>query len=367
MGDAATVVEETKDEFADAFAEAPEADGQAAEAAAGGTADQEGAARAAASEGSAEDKAEGEGDGSAGAGAEQAGGTDKGGAAAAKATAGGAGKSSGDDEALEYDISKLTPEEVVEKLKLERQRRKSYDGQMRSTVEKAKAFEEENARLKAGLSQAAGEAAAGAGAGKDKGAEGGEKGEAASADWFADLKKEPEFADFLKEYDEVGPAILKVGQHIMERQAAVLKGIVQKIVERYDPMLKSVGQTALEKHLSAIRGQYADFDTWRDSGDLKAWIEGLPEYKKQAYLSVYEQGTTEETLDLLKDFASAKGYASGGKVAGAEAGDGGAGAEQPGGVKKPHSREAVKAKSGPIAAKAGGTQDFEGAFSEAPD
>lgn len=351
MGAVGTASEEVKkDDFEGAFAEAA-GEGQKAEAQADSGEKSGQAAVGDDKPKTSEGEGTGEEDGKA-AGAEG----DKGSGDQAKSEKGGDGKGESEDD-LEYDISKLTPEEMAEKLRLERQRRKSYDGVVRSKSEKLKQTEEELERLKAG-SQASTEA-------KDKGSAEGEtdKGEkkpdkASEIDYLDDFKKDPKVEEFLKEYDEVGPMMLEMGNVVMKKAAAMVLKAAETIFQHVGPVVKSAEEQAQERHFAAIKEKHPDYDGYIEKGEIKDWIAELPAYKKEAYQKVYDRGTTQDMIDMVTEFRNAKGYAGGTEKKNGDA---------PVDEKKINGLEAVKSRKGPISTsgKSKDPNDFSSAFSEA--
>jgi hypothetical protein len=61
-------------------------------------------------------------------------------------------------------------------------------------------------------------------------------------------------------------------------------------------------KTTEEMHFKAIKTAHEDFEKYRDDGSLKTWIETQPAYLKKEFLRVYNEGESDEVIDLFSRF-----------------------------------------------------------------
>jgi hypothetical protein len=127
-------------------------------------------------------------------------------------------------------------------------------------------------------------------------------------DLYADLPEEEkaELAKYDEEFDVVSKTETKKRQ-IFEQK---LKAYIAEVLESHDktlltnltPFLMASEKTSEEAHFSAIKTTHPDFEKYRDDGSLKSWIEKQPAYLRKEFLRVYNEGETEDVIDLYSRF-----------------------------------------------------------------
>jgi hypothetical protein len=55
-------------------------------------------------------------------------------------------------------------------------------------------------------------------------------------------------------------------------------------------------------HLATIRRAHPDFEYWRDSGKISEWIQAKPEPQRSALIKIYNEGSSQEVIDLITLF-----------------------------------------------------------------
>lgn len=101
------------------------------------------------------------------------------------------------------------------------------------------------------------------------------------------LKRSRELAKLRRELDEM---------------KAMFKSEVDQVRGSLTPIMKSVEERSIEDHFSAIRTAHPDFETYRDDGSIKSWIEAKPAYIRPALLEIYTNGQAENVIQLIADF-----------------------------------------------------------------
>ncbi len=57
-----------------------------------------------------------------------------------------------------------------------------------------------------------------------------------------------------------------------------------------------------EKHFNAIKSAHPDFEIYRDSGAIKAWIQKKPSHLRDSLLKIYNEGNADSVIALLNQF-----------------------------------------------------------------
>jgi hypothetical protein len=153
----------------------------------------------------------------------------------------------------------------------------------------------------------------------------GEEGEQEKPESDKEPKEDPAKAsmvDVIKELDSVkqfsdefGPELSKAFEdiglvmdgHIEDIQKAH-KQEIEDIKGTLDPLYSDFTETSAREHFAALEEAHPDFREIRDGGELQAWIDKQPDYKRRAYEEVYENGAADEVIDLFSDFKAATGY-----------------------------------------------------------
>jgi hypothetical protein len=87
-----------------------------------------------------------------------------------------------------------------------------------------------------------------------------------------------------------------------------LAEIGKTIDSRVAPVEKALGETAAEKHFNAINSAHPDIDEILESDGFKQWQEAQPSFMRASIMSVLNQGTAQQVIELFDTYkdASAK-------------------------------------------------------------
>jgi hypothetical protein len=107
------------------------------------------------------------------------------------------------------------------------------------------------------------------------------------------LKRQKELkklmAEIRKEYDEK------------------LKEIKEQFTSKVDPIQSSLDTADKVKHFNAIAEKHEDYETHVASGAILEWIGKKPKYMQAALKATYDNGKTEDVIELLDDFYKENG------------------------------------------------------------
>lgn len=132
-----------------------------------------------------------------------------------------------------------------------------------------------------------------------------------------DLELSEEDLQAIKEYDEEFDLVSKMEGKKREIELRKLRKEFQGFVEtikaeltaQLAPTQTFINETVAERaqreelsHFSSIKEAHPDFETYRDDGRLMKWIESKPRYLQKSMLETYNQGTSDDVVDLLNDF-----------------------------------------------------------------
>lgn len=98
-----------------------------------------------------------------------------------------------------------------------------------------------------------------------------------------------------------------ITQQLSHRFTIALDSVLQQIEQGLAPIVKGHVESAQERHVSAIRTAHPDFESVK--GELPAWIAKQPKYLQQTLKSTYEQGSTEDVVELFSMFKKDTGRA----------------------------------------------------------
>jgi hypothetical protein len=152
-----------------------------------------------------------------------------------------------------------------------------------------------------------------------------------------------------------------VAKSVVEQVTKAFETRMSGIEGRIQPISEEYAQSATEKHFAMVSEKHPDRAEIIESGDIQAWMENQPEYKKKMYTEVFEKGSADEVIDLFDTYKAAVG-----KVAPAARQD--KAVEKS--VKKDEDLEAletVDTRSAPLSTGRGkpSKDDFSGAWAEA--
>ena len=111
----------------------------------------------------------------------------------------------------------------------------------------------------------------------------------------------------IKKYQEEWPDIA-AGEALIRRAEyqQLVAYVFDQVRKVYDPALEYMGTASTESQYSKIKAQVSDYDEVRDK--TLAWIDTQPEYLKNAYTQVANEGSANDVVDLINRFKKETGY-----------------------------------------------------------
>lgn len=133
---------------------------------------------------------------------------------------------------------------------------------------------------------------------------------AAQAGAAIEAGADPElFGDYSEEGLRAG--LLKLHAATREQLKAELKAELQAEVERELAPLRQHRQASAEEvHSNAIYTAHPDVDSIAQSAEFEAWLKAMPSYAQIAARGVLDGGTTEQVIELFKDYKAAAAAAA---------------------------------------------------------
>ncbi len=125
----------------------------------------------------------------------------------------------------------------------------------------------------------------------------------------------PEETAELAELEKEWPDIFKAVQLREKKlQDATVKAVVKEITqilgsfrEGLAPLMEKHVSSEIEAHRTAIFSVHKDFEALKP--DVKKWISEQPSYLKASYQAVYDEGTTQDVIDLWSRYKKEAGLA----------------------------------------------------------
>ena len=123
----------------------------------------------------------------------------------------------------------------------------------------------------------------------------------------------PEEEAALKEYEQDFDVVSKMEGKKRDIALRALRkefeGWKKEVLDQLKPTQELLKETKdqneirnREDHFNAIRRAHKDFETFRDDGSIKKWIETKPKYLQDAMMNTYSNGSAEEVIEFLDDF-----------------------------------------------------------------
>ena len=117
----------------------------------------------------------------------------------------------------------------------------------------------------------------------------------------------------LKEYEQDFDVVSKMEGLKRKRELTALekkfeswkKEVLDQLKPTQDLLLETKEQNEIrsrEDHFNAIRRAHEDFETYRDDGSIKKWIETKPKYLQESMMKTYSGGSAEDVIEFLHDF-----------------------------------------------------------------
>lgn len=179
----------------------------------------------------------------------------------------------------------------------------------------------------------------------------------------------------LKEYDEEFDTVSKMeglkrdkAMRKLEKKIESLQATIEERISGQERKLAPVIQQSAEQsaanHFSAIRSAHSDFETLRDDGSIKSWIEAKPSFIRKALMEAYTNGETQDVIDLITQYKTENNIPSR-DLNNAEHHD----TPPSDATRKKEEKKAaltgINSRKPAIAPKAGTADDYESAFDEA--
>jgi hypothetical protein len=115
-------------------------------------------------------------------------------------------------------------------------------------------------------------------------------------------------SQFYSDFPELeAPLKILLKKHGSENTAAVLEEIKPSL-KKVDEVAETQKETADSEHVSQLRTAHPDIEKIAKSGVMLDWIETQPSYLKPGLLKVYQNGSTQDAIDLISEFKRVTGY-----------------------------------------------------------
>lgn len=187
-----------------------------------------------------------------------------------------------------------------------------------------------------------------------------------------EVKSEPkpeedtELQEYLKEYGYIHKNEAKLRKKEFD---TFKQDVIKEISEKYDISIKNAEELLErkaieeeEKHIYSIKEAHSDYGTDFKYEDIIEWVGGLSPAVKKAYMSIIEDGETDEVIDLIGDYKTAHGIKVSDNVEEINENKDFKKKEK---EKKLNEMEVVRGKKSPIGGSAKKNEDFNSAFDEA--
>lgn len=87
----------------------------------------------------------------------------------------------------------------------------------------------------------------------------------------------------------------------------IMQEMSQQIEPMVSPAVQFAQQTQADQHVQQLEAAHPDYATIYN--DIVGWVDGQPEYLKNAYTQVAQNGSTQEVIDLISRFKAETGKA----------------------------------------------------------
>ncbi|MHB8388050.1 MAG: hypothetical protein ACYDBH_00550 [Acidobacteriaceae bacterium] len=109
--------------------------------------------------------------------------------------------------------------------------------------------------------------------------------------------------DFPNEALAVEARMKAIDREINARVYAAAQGLLQQVYSDFGPIAEGVTIDAQERHFAALHAAVPDYDAVITK--IPSWIDTQPEYLRAPMRQVYEGGTTQDVLALVKSYKAA--------------------------------------------------------------
>jgi TolA-binding protein len=186
-------------------------------------------------------------------------------------------------------------------------------------------------------------------------------------DLYADLSDDEKaaLATYDEEFDTVSKSEAKKREIFAKKIVAFINEAIENngkvFLTQLAPFLLSSESAADEKHFTTLKSAHPNYEEYRDNGQLKAWIDKQPPYLKKALQAVYDEGETQDVIDLYSRFKKDNNIGTGTKKDDKKVDE-----VDPKKKENLESMEIVDSGTRPIGGTGvGKAEDYDGAFEEA--
>lgn len=259
--------------------------------------------------------------------------------------AGDESQAAGNDEGIAEPDDDDDIEALRAKLEKNSQKMKSWDGRLSREARERERLARENEQLKQRLQS---QAPAGSGPGNPD-THNSQPGTADGPNVDTDGPEDEDLKRFREDYgDDMADFIDKRARKIADERAQTQ---VSALSQRLTPIEEAQQQVAQEQHARMIQEAHSDAMDLVSSGAIEQWIDGQPSFLADSMRQVYQQGSTDQVIELLDRYKAENP------------------SESASGNDRPASPRAAKARAvrsrsgGPPKARAG-KEDFDSAWDQ---
>lgn len=105
-------------------------------------------------------------------------------------------------------------------------------------------------------------------------------------------EEDPEVTEFLTEFDYLAKPIQKIVEKLVSQKAG-------EVESKSDAKVQATNRMVADLMISA---QHPDFFELRETGEIRKWVDTLPETEKEVYTRVCNEGSIKEVVDLISDY-----------------------------------------------------------------
>lgn len=117
----------------------------------------------------------------------------------------------------------------------------------------------------------------------------------------------PSKIENIKREHALKKTILLIEERTEKKLKESMTSFAEALKETIQPLFDTVEQTTQSSHYSSIKQAHPDFETYRDNGELKAWIDEQPNLLKESLTKVYSKGKSADVIDMYNMFKKDKG------------------------------------------------------------
>jgi hypothetical protein len=125
-------------------------------------------------------------------------------------------------------------------------------------------------------------------------------------------ERDEDLEKYLEEYDFIAKNQTKLTTKELNK---IKDAIIKEISEKYDVPVKKVDALIEKKlddeyneHVDAIHGAHKDYGKKYQKSDIETWIDTFSGTQKKVYRQIFEDGDTDEVIELIGNFKEVKGF-----------------------------------------------------------